>query len=250
MYYVYKVEFPSHNAVYIGCTNNIRRRKDQHNGNAANGRGFFGRFLNQSCIKLTVDDFKVIDEFENRHDALVREREEVKSVNGTGVLVLNDNYSDHCSRKGLEGEKNPSSKEYVVVDMQNKTYESVSNVHGWSDSHGAAYKTLIGTAMRKPLVHRGRYILRHMDEWEAMSEDEKERLVSGEWYAQVLRESKEHRMAIQGNTYLVEYPGGEVVKVRNLDRFAREHRINPGNLHATITKGNRAGGYRVIRKVS
>lgn len=214
MYYVYKVEFPSHNEVYIGCTNNIRRRKDQHNGNAANRKGFFGRFLNQSCIKLTVDDFKVIEEFENRHDALVREREEVKSINGTGVLVLNDNYSDHCGRKGMKGEKNPSSKEYVVVDMQNKTYESVSNVHDWSDSHG------------------------------------KERLVSGEWYAQVLRESKEHRMTLQGKTYLVEYPSGEVVKVSSLDRFAREHGINSGNLHATITKGNRAGGYRVIRKVS
>lgn len=57
-------------------------------------------------------------------------------------------------------------------------------------------------------------------------------------------------MAIQGKTYLVEYPSGEAAKASNSDRFAREHGIDSGNLHATLTEGNGAGGYRVIRKVS
>lgn len=250
MYYVYKVHFEKYNATYIGCTNNIRRRKDQHNGNARTGRSFFGRFLSSAGIVLSESDFEVVAEFNERAEALKVEREMTLSLNGTGVLVLNDVYSDRCTRKGLRGARNPSSKRYVLVDTMLHTTETVDDMHSWCDNHDVSYKTLVGTAKRKPHIHKGRYLVRHIEEWESMSDEERQDLVSGDWYTRHLEENLEKHVRAASKRYLVMKPDGESIEVTNLDKFARENGINCGNLHATLGTNKKAAGYRVLERLS
>lgn len=251
MYYVYKVSFPTYNAVYIGCTNNLRRRKDQHNANARTGKSFFGRFMKSAGIVLSVDDMKVIGEFAKRPKALGMERDETLALRGTGILMLNDNYSDHCSRRGLCGELNPNSRRYIVIDMENHTIEQIENVHAWCDSHdGTSYKTLIGTATQRPYVHAGRYILRRAEEWGSMSKEERAALVSGAWYADLRAESEKGRRETISKRYRVIEPDGSEVIVKNLDQYAKEHGVNAGNLHASLRSGKAAAGYTVVERLS
>lgn len=251
MYFVYRVSFPEYNAIYIGCTNDIRRRKDQHNENARKGKSFLGRFLLSVGIKLAESDFEIIDESEDRKVALKSEKDHVNELIGTGVLILNDNYSNHCSRVGLKGSDNPSSKTYVLIDVLNHTTEVVDDVHGWCESNGIkSYKTLIGTAKRKPLMHAGRYIMRNIGEWDEMSDKDRNDLVSGAWYAKRRESSERNRRTLISGKYLVLTPSGKTVEVTNLDQYAIEHGINKGNLHATLSKGNTACGYRVLEKLT
>lgn len=253
MYYVYKVKFDEYNAIYVGCTNNIRRRKDQHNENARNEKSYFGRFLKEHGIILNESDFEIIAEFENRALALAFERETTIKMNKTGVLVLNDLYSDHCSKVGMFGKNNPSSKVFVLIDMKDHTTELVDDLHGWCNMHeyeGVAYTTLVGTSKRKPHVHKNRYIVREIDEWNAISESEKEDLVSGKWYEDHLAKRMKEHIERKCRTYLVRTPNGDVIEVKNLDKFARDNGINDGNLHASLTNGHTARGYKVLKRLS
>lgn len=251
MYYVYKVTFENHNAVYVGCTNNLRRRKDQHNGNARTGKSFFGRFMAGAGITLSLDDMKVIGEFHDRPDALKMERDETLALHGKGLLILNDNYSDHCSRNGMKGSDNPASKRYVLVDIVSHVAEPVDDVHEWCSEHqGVNYKTIIGTSVMKPYLHRNRYLLRHADEWDEMSDKERDDLVSGAWYAQLRANHEQGRRETISKRYRVVEPDGTETIVRNLDKYAREHGVNAGNLHASLANGRPAAGYRVIERLS
>lgn len=251
MYYVYKVSFEQFNAVYIGCTNNLRRRKDQHNGNARTGKSFFGKFMASAGIILSANDLKVIGEFNDRPSALKMERDVTLSLRGTGVLMLNDIYSDHCSKKGMAGPQNPNSKRYMLIDMESHTAEEVDNVRKWCNSHpGTNYTTLIGTAHRKPKIHANRYALRLIDEWAALSEDEKSNLVSGAWYANLQAEAEKSRREKISKRYRIVTPDGSETIVKNLDEFAREHGVNAGNLHASLKSGHSAAGYRVVERLS
>lgn len=248
MFYVYKVQFPELNAVYIGCTNNIRRRKNQHNENARSGKSYFGSFLAEQGIKLSEEDMQVIAEYENRKDALNHEREATISLKGTGVHMLNDINSDHSTRKGLKGMSNPFAKEYVVIDVIEHKACVVRDMHGWCDKHPeVSYKTLVGTAKRKPLLHHGRYMVRHLDEWDAMSIDECLDLLSGAWYEKQREANEANRIAKLSKTYLLKTPNGFMF-VRNLEKFARDHHINPGNLNASFTTGRSAQGYKVVER--
>ena len=251
MYYVYKVEFPEHNAIYVGCTNNIRRRKDQHNGNSVTGKSYFGRFLKSHGLRISADDMTIIREFSNRKDALSFERETTYGLHGSGMYVLNDNYSDHCSRKGLSGRDNPAAKEYVLIDLREKSSEFVDDVHAWCSSHeGVNYKSLIGTVKGKPHVYRGRYSLMYANDWNNLSAQEKETVVNGDWYRLRLAASESHRKTLISKKYLVQTPNGTIEEVNNLCEYAREHGINEGNLHASATTKKPAAGYRVLERLS
>ena len=251
MYYVYKVSFETYNAVYVGCTNDIRRRRHQHNGNARTGKSFFGRFLNSCGIILKEGDLEVIAQYDDRPSALERERNETKALIGTGVLILNEVNSDHYKRSGIRGAENPSSKTYVVVDMQEHTYEVVDSMHAWCDEHaGVAYTTLIGTVNRTPHVHRNRYIARTIEEWEGLSEEERLDLVSGKWYSDHMERNRVEHIARASKKYLVQTPDGNTVTVVNLDKYARDNGINAGNLHASLSNGRSASGYRVLKRLT
>ena len=251
MYFVYKVEFKKYNAIYVGCTNNIRRRKDQHNENARKGKSFFGKFLKASGIVLKEENFIIIKEFFTRPEALSFEREITISLNETDMLVLNDNYSNHCSRIGMKGKNNPFSKVYAVIDMHLHIVETVDDMHAWCDEHPqTSYKTLIGTSKRKPYVHCNRYIAREINEWNSLNENEKKDLISGKWYADHLERNRIKHIEDASRTYIVRTPDGEEIEVTNLDKFAHERGINDGNLHASLKSGKSAHGYKVIKRLS
>ena len=250
MYYVYKIEFPELNALYIGCTNNLCRRKNQHNENARTGKSYLGRFMSENNITLSKSDLQIIGKYEHRQDALDYERNTAMSFNDKPVHLLNDNYSNHSSRKGMPGASNPSAKEYVVVDTKAHTTTRVDDMHGWCKEHdGVTYKTLIGTAKRKPFMHKGRYVVRSVDEWDSMSQAERDELVSGQWYEKVRAESEKTRVSKISKTYLLKTPNGFMF-VKNLDKFANEHGINAGNLHASYTTGLLCNGYKVVERIA
>lgn len=250
MYYVYKISFPELNAVYIGCTNNLRHRKDQHNGNARHGKSYLGRFLADNGIRLTEDDLQVIGEYEARQDALDYERSTALSYKDTDIHLLNDTYSNHSTRNGLRGIENPSTKDYVVIDIEEHVGHYVRDMHAWCEKHpGVSYKTLMGTANGKPLMHHGRYIARRFGEWDSMAESECVELLSGEWYRKRREESESRRVAKASRTYLVKTPNGFMF-VRNLDKFARDKGINPGNLHSSFSTGRYAQGYKVVERLA
>lgn len=250
MYYVYKISVDESGAVYVGCTNNLRRRKDQHNGNARTGKSYFGRYLASIGKVLSTQDLKVIASFTDRAEALKVERDTVHALVKSDTTVLNDLYSDHCSKTWLSGPDNPSSKEFVVIDMSEHTAERVRSAGEWCKARPeVSYKTLVGTANRKPLVHKGRYLMRHAEEWDGLTDSEKNDLISGKWYSDTRAASESRRKSKLSHEYVVETPNGiEIVK--NLDAYARDHGINPGNLHASRTTGKTAAGYKVIKKLA
>ena len=251
MYYVYKVFFEEYNAIYIGCTSDITRRRHQHNENARKGKSFFGNFIKSHNIILKDGDMNIISEFESRKEALAFERQTAMSMNGTGVFLLNDLYSDHCSKVGLSGKDNPTSKVYAIIDMEKHSFEIVDDMHGWCNMHEeVSYKTLIGTSKRKPHAHKNRYIVREIDEWNTINEKGKEDLISGKWYAEHLAQYRAEKIKTSSKTYLVQTPNGEIIKVKNLDKFARDNGINAGNLHASLSNCTRASGYKVLKKLS
>ena len=251
MYFVYKITLKEYNATYVGCSCNVKNRISKHNDAARKETTFFGKFLKDHGIKLNYSDAEIIAEFEDRHEALTFERETTLAMNGTDVFVLNNNYSDHCTRVGLFGKDNPFSKVYVVVDMKTHTFETVDDMHVWVKSHnGTEYKNLIGTSKRKPYVHKNRYVARELNEWNSLNEQEKEALISGEWYKRHLENNRENHIKKASKTYLVQMPNGDKVEVTNLDKFAREHGINDGNLHASLTSNKSASGYKVLKRLS
>lgn len=250
MYYVYKIHFKKFNSIYIGCTNNICRRKDQHNCNAKNPKCYFAEFLSRTNITLTKKDFQIIAQYKIRSEALLREKREVESLIGTGIHILNDVYSDHCSLVGLKGEKNPSAKSYVVVDTKTQTYIKVSNMRKYSEEINVSYKSLIGTAHLKTKIASGRYIARITEEWDKLNDEEKTELLNGEWYKKEIAKGKSDSKAKHSKRYKILTPSGETIEVENLDEFARQNGINSGNLHATFSKNKKACGYKVIERLS
>ena len=193
---------------------------------------------------------QVIGEYECRADALRQERETALSYRDTDIHLLNDVYSNHSTRKGKKGADNPSAKTYIVADTVDREWYLVEDMHGWCAEHPrTSYKTLIGTAKRKPLMHAGRYIARLKDEWDAMSQEERDDLLSGKWYRDTRDKSEASRISKQVGVYLVKTPGGFMF-VKNLDKFARDHGINEGNLHASLATGRSAQGYKVVEKIA
>ena len=125
MYNVYMIFLRDFNAVYVGCTNNLRRRKDQHNGNARKKHGRFGNFLNENNIVLSESDFVILKKIKDRKEALKLERRTVISFNKTDMNVLNDNYSLNCSRNHDIPKQILNAEYWVVVDFINHTVEEV-----------------------------------------------------------------------------------------------------------------------------
>ena len=117
MYYVYVIELPN-KEVYVGCTNNIIRRKDQHNENVRKRKNRFAQYVadNYPNLKLTKQDLNIIASFKERNEALKYEKKTTKSYIGKAVL-LNDMYNIDYSRKG----KNigHTAKKYVLIIFLN-----------------------------------------------------------------------------------------------------------------------------------
>ena len=242
MYYVYRLEFGEHE--YIGCTNNIRRRKDQHNGKAQSGASKLGRFMKEHGIVLKTDDFQILASLDDRHEALMMERATAQSAESKGAKLLNDNYSRDCTRKG----KNigNTAKEYVVVDYKAHTVTTVTNLRQYCLKNGYDYKLVQRTV--KPGRHCNYGIkVFYTEDW-AM-ESNKDKYLSGEFIDEVTDNAIAERVEKTSKAYDVRFPDGHTETIRNLDKFARDHGINAGNLHATLMYKRPTKGYQVLRRI-
>ena len=66
-FYVYITTNPDRSALYIGVTNDLRRRLYEHTENKGNPKTFAGRYY---CYNLVY-----FEEFQYIHDAIAREKE-------------------------------------------------------------------------------------------------------------------------------------------------------------------------------
>lgn len=243
MYYVYSLLFGRN--VYIGCTNNIRRRKDQHNENARKRKSKLGNFLADNGIVLKRDNFKIVFASESRCEALSKERDITKSFEAAGFSMLNDNYSENCSRKG----KNigNTSKDFVVIDCVNKTVTEVTDLRQYSLSNKINYKLLHATSRHHTLCN-GRYCAFHKEDWQMFQD--KEFVISGAFFESKKQRGKQEFAKKVSKVYEVMFPDGHSEIVKNLDKFAREHDLTCGTLHATRTNGKSTKGYKVLRRIT
>lgn len=247
MYNVYIITFQEHNAIYVGCTNNIRRRKDQHNQNAKNQHGKFGLFLHDNEIVLKESDMVVIKRYHDRKQALQTERQMVLSFNKTDINVLNDNYSMNCSRKNKLSIQMSNAEEWVIVDFVNHKTELAFPLRKYCEQNGFCYKGMHGSSV-KTHAYRNQYKAFKSADWEALSDAEKDLFVSGVFLKQIAQKNLEKHIKKASKKYIVMFPDGHEEVVENLDKFAREHKINDGNLHASVKNGRAASGYKA-RKV-
>ena len=242
MYYVYKISLGT--KTYIGCTNFLRRRKDQHNENARKRKSKLGRFLSDNNIVLKTEDLKVIAEFDSRADALFNERETAINLAKNGVELLNDVYSVECSRKG----KNlyHTSKDYTLVYMKEHSFKKIHCLRRFCEENNLDYKLLQRT-VKGNHSYMGRYKVFFQEEWE--SEKDKEFYLSGEMLLDIDKKIADGRIKTS-KTYLVLFPDDSIHTITNIDSFARSMNMNAGNLHASMSNNKRPKGYKILKKIS
>lgn len=242
MYNVYMIFLKDFNAVYVGCTNNLRRRKDQHNENSRKKHGRFGAFLNQNNIILRESDFVILKKIEDRKEALKLERKTVLSFNKTDMNVLNDNYSLNCSRDYGIPNQILNAEYWVVVDFINHTFEEVYTLKKYCEEKKLDYKGLHGSSS-KTHSYKNQFKAFKLEDWNKLSDRKKQFYISGKFLKQISKKILENHVKRMSKSYIVIFPNGSEEVVTNLDKFAREHNINGGNLHSSIKTGKKANGY-------
>lgn len=244
MYYIYIVTLKE-KEVYIGCTNNISRRKDQHNENIKKKHGRFATYIadNYPNFSLKKEDFKIKAIFESRRDALVYEKKLTKSFIGK-AKVLNDNYNIDCSRKNKN--LGNTSKKYVFIDIMEHTSELVVDLRQFCIKKELDYK-LIQRTVKGDLLSYKRYKVFYECDWEDL--ENKEYYLSGDFYEDKKKRKENDLIKRSSKKYIVKTPEGEEIEVLNLDKFAREHNLTSGTLHATYTKNKPTKGYQVIKRI-
>lgn len=243
MYHVYKLRFGE--CVYVGCTNNIKRRKDQHNENARKKKGKLGTFLFSNRIILTEGDFQIVFSDPDRAKALDKEKTEAVRAENEGFVLLNDNYSRDCTRKGKN--LGNSAKEWVIVDCREHTASSVSDLRQYAISNGMDYKLLQRTGNGG--ICGGRYAALRKEDWEKLGEEKRAEYTSGLYIENRGKNAQNARIGKTAKSYMVRFPDGHEEMVRNLDAFARDHSLTSGTLHATYTKKKPTKGYQVIGRI-
>lgn len=243
MYFIYELAFED-GSKYVGCTNNIRRRKDQHNGCARNRKSRLGRYLNDMNIVLKESDFKIVESYEDRREALRREREITKSYASNGINLLNDTYSNTSTRIGAK--YYDSSKEYVVIDFEAHTATKVFGLKPYCEQIGLDYKLMQRTAKHDSVCYK-RYKAFLTEEWEAIQD--KDFYLSGKYLQSNADKWMQRHIQVASKEYEVKFPDGHTEIVKNLDRFAREHSLTSGTLHATFKKNKPTKGYQVVRRI-
>lgn len=244
MYYVYKITLPQ-KEVYVGCTNNLRRRKDQHNGNVKKCKNRFADYVahNYKDLIFSTKDLEIQAAFKDRNEALKFERQLTKSLIPYN-LVLNDNYNVDCSRKGKN--LGNTSKEYVLIDIENNSCEYVFNLRQYCINHSLDYKLIQRTVSKKSIAYN-KYKVFYKQEWEDI--ENKDYYLSGEFYKDKLKEDKEIRVKKIQRRFKILTPSGEIIEIENLEKFSREHNLTSGTLSATYTKKNKTKGYQVIERM-
>lgn len=244
MYYIYIVKLPK-DEVYVGCTSNIRRRKDQHNENVRKLKGRFANYIKENYPNLILSqkDLNIIASFSNRNEALKYEKETAKKFIGKTIL-LNDNYNIDCSRKNKNLGK--TSKSYVLIDIQCSTEIFITDLRQYCLKNNLDYKLVQRTVKGCKLSYQ-RYKVFYECDW--LDITDKDYYLSGKFYKDHLDKIKQIQSQNYAKCYLVQTPVGEVIKVTNLDKYAKEHNLTPGTLHSTLSLGNSTKGYKVIKRI-
>lgn len=247
MYYVYLLKF-SDGKEYVGCTNNINQRRIQHNDKSFRKLNTpLGRYLIENNIYLNNEDFIILNEFVDRNKALRFERNIVIEKDSNGIFMLNDNYTSKCSRKGRNLYK--TFKHYVVINIHDRLLEEVKDLRQYCINRGLNYKNIQSTSSRKSHITKEGYKSFHIEKWNALSDDEKEYYLSGSFIKDIELSNKEKVSKRSSKSYIVRTPTGELENVRNLDKYACEHGLNPGNLHNSYRKQKPTCGYQVIERI-
>lgn len=249
MYMVYEIFFKELNAVYVGCSSDLNNRTNQHNENARKEKSKLGKFLKDNNIILKTENLKVIATFfpEYRKKALELERSLAKAYNSTNIILLNDNYSKTCSRKGKANNQKFPSKDWAIVDFQEQKVVFTNSLRKWAFENNVCYKELHATHKNTPHSYLNRYTVFHKEVWETFNEETKRDYLTGKFLEKIYSKNLENHIKRNAKTYIVEFPDGHEETITNLDRFAKEHNINAGNLHASITNGRKASGYKAKR---
>ena len=244
MYYVYIIKLPK-GEVYVGCTSNIRRRKDQHNENVRKSKGRFANYIknNYTDLTLQVKDFDVIASFAERNEALKYEKKTAKSFIGKAVL-LNDNYNIDCSRKNKN--LGHTAKCYVLIDINNMTETHIKDLRQYCLAQGLNYQLIHRTVKGNKLAYQ-RYKVFYECDW--LDIKDKKYYLSGQFYKDYVQSLQEKKSNAYSKQYLVQAPDGQIIKVKNLDKFAREHNLTAGTLHSTLTLNKKTKGYKVIKRI-
>lgn len=239
MFYVYEIR--KCEGLYVGCTNSIKRRKDQHNENARLSKSRLGVFLKENNIILNTNDLNVVATFKDRHSALMHERYLTKKYDKLGYYLLNDNYTKACTRKGNRN----VYIEYYILDLEKHTATYTKDLHIYCKEKGLSYKAVCDT-LRKTILHKNRYKVFYKDEWLDM--EDKEKYLSLEYYEKNKNKKFCKRVEEQKREYLIKTPTGEIVKVHGLKDFSKEHNLTAGTLSNTFIKGTHKG-YKVIKRM-
>ena len=244
MYYIYVVELPN-NEKYVGCTSNIKRRTTQHNDNIKNKRNRFSKYINENYpdLKLKNTDLKVKASFENRKEAFQYEKKLTKSYIGKCIL-LNDNYNIDCSRKGKN--LGNTSKSYILINIESHTETIIYDLRQHCLNNNLDYKLIQRTVNGNKLAY-SKYKVFYYSIWEDIQN--KDYYLSGQFYIDYLNKIKQERIKKSCKQYLVKIPNGEIVKVTNLDKFARENNLTSGTLHSTFKKNKPTKGFQVIKRI-
>jgi len=245
MYYVYEIRLKN-KEVYVGCTNNLRRRKNQHNANIRNKKGKFGIYVNKTYpqFKLGLVDMVGVAIIENRDNALKYEKLVTTEYDKQGNKVLNDNYTKYCSRKGKN--TGNTTKEYYVINIEKQTSEYIKNLRQYSLANGLSYKSLQDT-LKKTHIYNGEYKVFYKEDWECIKN--KSYFTSGLFIKEINKNNKTDLIKRNAKRYEITTPSGEIIVVQNLDKFARENNINSGNLHNSYKSGKKSKGYIVTRRI-
>lgn len=244
MYHVYKITLKN-GEVYVGCTDNVRRRKDQHNENIRKQKSRLAIYIsnNYPNKKLVTKDLEIQASFINRNEALKYEKSLTKSFINK-VVLLNDNYNIDCSRKGKN--LGNTSKEYVLIDISSNNCVEIFDLRQYCLQNNLPYKDIQKT-INKNSISNGKYKVFYKQEWEDI--EDKDYYLSGKFYKDKIYQNKNKLIARNSKKYLVETPTGEVIEVFNLDKFARENNLTSGTLHATYKKNKSTKGYKVIKRM-
>lgn len=246
MYYVYKIKLPF-NYVYIGTTNNIRRRKDQHNENARKEKSYFGKYLKENNIVLTLDDFEILFTSEERPKALEKETYYIKMYDkDTNYISLNEKDTIREKKRVIV---HKTVLEYMIVDFIEHKSFYVKDIREYELNNNFCRGCLHRTVKSKFRVTKNRYKAFYLNEWNELSKEEKNYYLSGDFLKDKENYLKKNKQKNYQKQYLVENKNGEVFIVSNLNEFAKEHGINKGNLHGSFHNHHWCKGYRVKERL-
>ena len=87
----------------------------------------------------------------------------------------------------------------------------------------------------------------YYNDWQDI--EKKDYYLSGKFYSDHLEKVQENKSKNYAKQYLVKIPNGEIIKVTNLDKFAKENNLTSGTLHSTFKKNKPTKGFQVIKRL-